>query len=294
MPRSSRAILLILLALGIALGGCVRRPETGASGSSPVAAPSDTVGTPAPDPGPAGTPEEEAPPSASAPTADPSAGAQPEPVFRYRLNKAYDVVPIDPDHTDKRIVLLTFDDGPKDAETLSALLDALDRHAAKAIFFVNGYRVEQHPELLREIDERGHAIGNHSWDHLALGKEEPDVIREQIGRVQEAVRELTGKTPRFFRPPFASSNEHVRQIAQEHGLLFMTWSNGSLDWDLGNVKDKAQAVIDNVMEQLRPGSNILMHELPWTAEALDRLLSRIREEGYGFVDPHEIETPSPD
>lgn len=293
MHRLPCAILSVLLAFGTVLPGCSRQPETGASASpddaSTHAAPAGT----APASATAGTPEDEAAPAASVPaTAEPATDAAPGPVIRYRLNKAYDVVPIDTGQTEKRVVLITFDDGPKDAETLTPILEALDRHQAKAIFFVNGYRVEQNPGLLQEIDRRGHAIGNHSWDHIELGKQKPDVIREQIGRVQEIVRKLTGKAPRFFRPPFASANEDVRQIAREHGLLYMTWSNGSLDWDLGKAKNKPQAVIDNVMEQLRPGSNILMHELPWTAEALDALLTRIRQAGYGFVDPHEIETPA--
>lgn len=69
-------------------------------------------------------------------------------------------------------------------------------------------------------------------------------------------------------------------------MLFMTWSNGSLDWDRNH--QKPEAVVQNVLDQLRPGSNILMHELPWTVEALDELLTRLTEEGYGFVDPFEI------
>ncbi|MNJ63375.1 hypothetical protein D3C77_592720 [compost metagenome] len=67
----------------------------------------------------------------------------------------------------------------------------------------------------------------------------------------------------------------------------MTWSNGSLDWD-AKFKNKPDGVIKNVMDQLHPGSNILMHELPWTEQALDELLTRIEAEGYGFVDPRSI------
>ncbi|MOA58442.1 hypothetical protein D3C78_1828450 [compost metagenome] len=68
----------------------------------------------------------------------------------------------------------------------------------------------------------------------------------------------------------------------------MTWSNGSLDWDQ-SAKNKPEVVIQNVMEQLHPGANILMHELQWTADALDELLSKLEGEGYGFIDPASIE-----
>ncbi len=171
------------------------------------------------------------------------------------------------------------------------LLDTLDKHQAKAIFFVNGYRVKANPELLKKIDERGQPIGNHSWDHIDLKKEKAPKIKEQIEGVQEIVKETVGKAPVFFRPPFGASNDSVRQIAKDNGLLFMTWSNGSLDWDMNKLAEdkRPQTVIDNVLEQLHPGSNILMHELPWTAKALDELLTQLEDKGYSFVDPNAID-----
>ncbi|WP_338134412.1 polysaccharide deacetylase family protein [Cohnella candidum] len=199
-------------------------------------------------------------------------------------------MPIDKTKSPDKVVLLTFDDGPKEKVMLTRILDALDKHHAKAIFFVNGYRIKAHPELLKLIDDRGQVIGNHSYDHIMLGKEKEAKIRDQIESVQKMVHDVVGKTPVFFRPPFASANDAVHQIAKENDLLFMTWSNGSLDWDLGkNVKNKPQAVIDNVMKQLHPGSNILMHELEWTSETLDNLLTQLEAKGYSFVDPNSIE-----
>jgi len=239
----------------------------------------------------------ETPPASTEAPAETEANVPPEPEQvekTYRMNKNYFIVPIDKEKTDNKIVLLTFDDGPKAPETLDPLLDTLDKHHAKAIFFVNGYRVKANPEMLKQIDERGQVIGNHSWDHIELKKEKEPKIKEQIESVQEIVKELTGKAPVFFRPPHGSSNDSVRKIAKENGLLFMTWSNGSLDWDMGKIAEekRPQKVIDNVLEQLHPGSNILMHELPWTAKTLDDLLTQLEEKGYSFVDPNAIETES--
>jgi len=205
----------------------------------------------------------------------------------FRMNDVYRFVPIDNDEL-KKSVLLTFDDGPHNKEIITSLLDTLDKHKAKAIFFVNGYRVKQNPELLQLIHERGQTIGNHSWDHINLKQEEKDVIEQQIGDVQSKVEELTGAKPLFFRPPFGSGSDAVREITKNHGMLYMTWSNGSLDWDK-STKDKPEAVIQNVLEQLHPGANILMHELKWTADALDELLTALEEKGYSFIDPDTIE-----
>jgi|HigsolmetaAR203D_1030402.scaffolds.fasta_scaffold01381_4 peptidoglycan/xylan/chitin deacetylase (PgdA/CDA1 family) len=203
------------------------------------------------------------------------------------MNENYIFKPIDPEG-DRKVVLLTFDDGPKSEETLAPLLAALDKHDAKAIFFVNGFRVEQNPELLKKIYDSGHYVGNHSWDHILLTERTQEEIERQIRDVQEIVRQLTGEAPRFFRPPHGAGNDTVRKVVREEGMLYMTWSNGSLDWDKDN--QTPEDVIRNVMEQLHPGSNILMHELPWTAEALDTLLTRLEEEGYAFLDPGRIRT----
>ncbi|MGG1635674.1 polysaccharide deacetylase family protein [Paenibacillus sp. NRS-1760] len=205
----------------------------------------------------------------------------------YRMSEAYRFVPIE-ESISSKVVLLTFDDGPKDETVLTSMLDTLDKHKAKAIFFVNGYRVKKNPNLLKLIDERGQTIGNHSWDHNDLKKEAKEVVEQQIGDVQTDVEALIDKKPLFFRPPYGSGGDTVKEIAKNHGMLYMTWSNGSLDWDK-TAKNKPEVVIKNVLEQLHPGANILMHELQWTADALDELLTSLENKGYGFIDPATIE-----
>ncbi|RAR45214.1 polysaccharide deacetylase family protein [Paenibacillus sp. MDMC362] len=215
----------------------------------------------------------------------PDAEAPTEP--KYHMNKVYRIVPND-DTVPEKVVLLTFDDGPKEEKMINQMIDTLDKHNAKAIFFVNGYRAKEHPELLKLIHDRGQIIGNHSWDHIDLKKENQQTVQKQIGDVQQIVKEATGSEPKFFRPPFGSGGDIVKEVALNHDLLFMTWSNGSLDWE-SQTKNKPDAVVSNVLEQLHPGSNILMHELPWTVEALDTLLTKLEAIGYGFVDPRLIE-----
>nr|WP_164779529.1 polysaccharide deacetylase family protein [Paenibacillus kobensis] len=227
--------------------------------------------------------------SGSAEGTDQPAQVDEKPVKLYRMNKVYRFVPIDKETTTDKVVLLTFDDGPKELEQLTSMLDTLDKHKAKAIFFVNGYRVKAHPELLKLIHERGQTVGNHSWDHIDLKKESQASVEKQVGDVIKIVEDTIGEAPKFFRPPFGSGNDGVKKFVKDNGMLYMTWSNGSLDWDTKN-KNKPEAVIANVLEQLHPGANILMHELPWTDKALDELLTKLEEKGYGFIDPATIET----
>jgi len=289
---NQRLIAICTSVLLLSLVACSNN-STSSGNSVPTASPTETASasqtaSPSPSASASSSPE-----ATNSEEILPSASSEPTEVEKtYKMNNAYFIVPIDKEKTESKVVLLTFDDGPKDHNTLDPLLDTLDKHNAKAIFFVNGYRVKANPDLLKEIDDRNQVIGNHSWDHIELKKEQEPKIKEQIESVQAIVKELTGKTPVFFRPPHASSNDAVRKVAKENGLLFMTWSNGSLDWDMKNIAEdkRPQAIIDNVMKQLHSGSNILMHELPWTAKALDDLLTQLEQKGYSFVDPNAIDT----
>ncbi|OPG96173.1 xylanase deacetylase [Chryseobacterium mucoviscidosis] len=205
----------------------------------------------------------------------------------YHMNANYYIKPNDK-ASESKVVLLTFDDGPKEEKMINGLIDTLDKHGAKAIFFVNGYRVKSHPELLEIIHKRGQIVGNHAWDHEDLKKMSTTAAAKQVTDVQKIVKETIGVEPQFFRPPFGSGNDALKATVKNNGMLYMTWSNGSLDWDK-STKNKPEKVIQNVLDQLNPGSNILMHELPWTVEALDELLTKLEQKGYTFVDPRSIE-----
>lgn len=208
----------------------------------------------------------------------------------YHMNSSYVIKPND-ESSPAKVVLLTFDDGPKDEKMISSLLDTLDKHQAKAIFFVNGNRVKRQPKLLKMIHDRDQIIGNHAWDHEDLKKMSSSKAKKQVTDVQQVVEDVIGEQPQFFRPPFGSGNDSLKDTVKQQGMLYMTWSNGSLDWDK-STKNRPDKVIQNVLDQLHPGSNILMHELPWTVEALDELLTSLESKGYSFVDPRAIELQS--
>ncbi|NEW06113.1 polysaccharide deacetylase family protein [Paenibacillus sp. SYP-B3998] len=206
----------------------------------------------------------------------------------YHMNKNYDIVPNDP-NGNKKVVLLTFDDGPKEQEMNASLIATLKKHNAKAIFFMNGYRIKQKPELVKLVHESGQVIGNHAWDHDNLKDMKTEKIDQQVDDVQKIVKELIGQEPQFFRPPFGAGNDYLKDKIKNNHILYMTWSNGSLDWEMTNKKNDPNKVLENVMKQLHGGSNILMHELPWTVSILDTLLTQLEEKGYSFVDPNAIE-----
>lgn len=205
----------------------------------------------------------------------------------YMMNENYIIIPKD-EEANKKVILLTFDDGPKEEDMVSKMLEVLAKHEAYAIFFVNGYRVEQNPELLQMIYNAGHAIGNHSWDHINLREQNEETIDQQVEKVQTIVKELTGEAPMFFRPPHGAGNDYLKEKVKEEGMLYMTWSTSPEDWVKEN--QTAEMIVKNTLERVHSGANLLMHELPWTVEALDDLLTELDEAGYSFVHPKAIET----
>ncbi|MFD0590180.1 polysaccharide deacetylase family protein [Paenibacillus sp. GCM10027627] len=211
---------------------------------------------------------------------------------KYLLDRTtYKLIPIDPKKHSEKVVLLTFDDGPRDSAVNESLLSTLDKHNAKAIFFMNGVHVESNPGLVKLVHDRGQMIGNHSWEHLDLTHESEASVALQIDKVQTAVKNITGVAPVFIRPPYLAINDLVVQEAEKAGAVVMSASIDPRDWEMTPENNNPDEIVRRVMDVLHPGGNILMHEYPWTAEALDNLLTKLKEQGYSFVDPYSIRVP---
>lgn len=203
----------------------------------------------------------------------------------YESDIGYPMKSDDPKAANLKVAMLTFDDGPT-KDVTPQILDTLKKEKVRAIFFVTGYSVAANPDMLKRIAAEGHIIGVHTMSHPDLAKLSKDDQRKEIEPLIKTITDLTGKRPTYIRPPFGSYNKDTLALCKELGLTVTTWSNGSLDWD-GLDKDghkDPQKVIDSVMEQLTPGSNILMHDThQHTADALPKLIQTLRDKGYQFV-----------
>ncbi|MDE3153575.1 MAG: polysaccharide deacetylase family protein [Acidobacteriota bacterium] len=133
-------------------------------------------------------------------------------------------------HVAPGTVALTFDDGPNPAIT-PGLLDLLDRHGARATFFLIGRFVEAEPGLAAEIAARGHRLGNHTATHPSLIWRTPARIADEIGRCQDAIERATGRRPEWLRPPYGFRGPHLQAVARRMGIRGIAmWSVTGYDW----------------------------------------------------------------
>ncbi|MGY1426340.1 polysaccharide deacetylase family protein [Lysobacter sp. A289] len=193
--------------------------------------------------------------------------------------------------TRQNLVWLTIDDGPSD--DTAALLELLDRHGAKATFFVVGERAQARPELVREIVRRGHGLGNHSHGHpqavfWALG---PARMRAEVAQAQAVLTQISGVTPRWFRAVVGMANPFAAAALREQGLARVAWSARGYD----AVMADPGKVVARIERDLVPGAIVLMHEgAPHgrNVEAVGLLLRRLDALGYRTVLPEALLTPA--
>lgn len=170
-------------------------------------------------------------------------------------------------------VLLTIDDGP-DPDDTPAVLDLLDRHGVKAVFFVIGDKVRRFPELAREIVARGHELGNHTMTHpqASMWCAGPGRTRREIVDCQRAIEEVAGVTPRWFRAPVGHRNFFTHPVTAELGLDVVAWSRRGFD----TVERDVERIVASLCDGAGDGDVLLLHEAtPLAPEIVRRVLERL-------------------
>ena len=156
----------------------------------------------------------------------------------------------------RRIVALTYDDGPNAPDT-SRILDVLKEEGTRATFFVVGEAAARDPAVLRRMAREGHAIGNHTWDHAHLNVLSRAAIDEELGRTDSAIAAATGRRTTIARPPFGARSFTVLDELRRRGYTCVLWSVPLADdWDNIDPKTIAQRIIDRT----RDGDVIALHD----------------------------------
>jgi peptidoglycan-N-acetylglucosamine deacetylase len=180
---------------------------------------------------------------------------------------------------DDKVFALTFDDGPN-TTTTPRVLDCLEKYNVVATFFLIGDHIDSTTEsVMNRAVSLGCEIGNHSKTHSYMDKMTADQMKYEIKYTSDAIHRVTGKTPKFFRPPYIAVNDLMYKTID---LPFICGYNVT-DWDPKvTPEERAQRVV----EQAKDGAIVLLHDFDGnfnTVIALDSIIPKLKEQGYRFV-----------
>ncbi|MDU4339291.1 MAG: polysaccharide deacetylase family protein, partial [Streptococcus mitis] len=194
----------------------------------------------------------------------------------YLLDKDAELYKVYYEKKNRKVVALTFDDGPNPATTNQAL-DTLSKYGIKATFFVLGKNVSGNEEILKRMKADGHVIGNHSWSHPVLSKLSLDEAKKQITDTEDALTKVLGSSSKLMRPPYGAITDDIRNSLD---LSFIMWDVDSLDW-----KSKNEAsILTEIQREVKNGSIILMHDIhAESVNALPKVIDYLKGQGYDFV-----------
>ena len=201
--------------------------------------------------------------------------------------------PIHAEGDGRRLVTLTFDDGPF-PETTPVVLHVLDKHHVHATFFWIGRyldgtsdRALRTKRVALQVRDAGHLIGTHTHDHQRLIGISRNEVLAQIDRGMTSIQRAVGVRPSVFRPPFGQLDPYGESIAHERGLTLVLWNVETQDLHHTDADEMAK----NLEEQIdfSGGGIVLLHDIRFTtAEALDKLLTWIERHHYDPAHPDVV------
>lgn len=181
----------------------------------------------------------------------------------------------------KKMVALTYDDGPYTPVT-NHILDVLEDNNARATFFVVGSRVSTYKDCIKREVKLGCEIGNHTYNHTILTSVSASTIKSEISKTNEAVKKITGQAPKIVRTPGGAVNSTVKANVD---YPMFNWSVDTLDWKYRN----SSSVVSSIKSNVRDGSIILMHDLYGsTGNATEEIVPWLIKNGYQLVTVSEL------
>ncbi|MFW0736824.1 polysaccharide deacetylase family protein [Flavobacterium sp. T12S277] len=194
--------------------------------------------------------------------------------------KAYCNNPLE---TEKKIAL-TFDDGPG-VFTLE-VLELLKKYKVKATFFCIGKNIEKHPEIVKQIIEEGHLVGNHSYSHSNFFDfYTAKTIREEIKKTDTLLEKYTSKKINFFRPPYGVTTPSIRRALKTTGHKVIGWNIRSLD---GGTKNQ-NLIFNRIIKRISPGGIVLLHDTgSHSVLVLEQFLQFLEQNNYKVISTEEL------
>jgi peptidoglycan/xylan/chitin deacetylase (PgdA/CDA1 family) len=187
---------------------------------------------------------------------------------------------------EKKVIALTFDDGPWPNST-AKVLDILKKNRIKSTFFVVGQNVKNYPDLTKQIVADGHIIANHTWHHW-YHQMNAQAAAYEVANTGDIIYQTTGVRTSLFRPPGGIMNNGVAAYAKNNKYAVIMWSADSMDYS----RPAVPRLMNNIFREAKPGGIVLMHDgggdRSNTVKALPEIISRFRKQGYEFVTVPEL------
>lgn len=183
--------------------------------------------------------------------------------------------------TDRKAVALTFDISWGD-KTPGKVLDVLAKYDQKATFFLSGPWADRYRDIVKRIVDGGHEIASHGQDHVNLSQETRESIRKNVKSAHDILVNVTGTSPRYFRPPNGDYDDAVVLAARELGCETIIWAVDSLDWKNPGVT----YIVERISKLTFPGAIILCHasdSAQETDQALPMVIENLRAAGYELM-----------
>ena len=153
-------------------------------------------------------------------------------------------------------VFLTFDDGPTPKIT-EWVIDQLQQYNAKATFFCIGNNIKKYPEIFQKTIAEGHAIGNHTFNHLNGWKTSIEDYLENVALCQSTIKSHQSAITNLFRPPYGKIKNAQAKALQKSGYKIIMWDVLSRDYDQSISKEQC---LENVLSNIETGSIIVFHD----------------------------------
>ncbi len=182
-----------------------------------------------------------------------------------------------------KMIALTFDDGP--SSTTSQVLDILDKYGVKATFFLIGQNINGNTRsILERQNAAGHELANHSYTHSDMTNMDWGSIQNEINQTNNLIKQYTGQTAKFFRPPYISVNNTM------YSAIDMAFVQGTMHNDWDGTSSSSQ-IANSVTRGVKDGQIILLHDFQGnsaTVNALPSIIENLQSQGYQFVTMSEL------
>lgn len=182
----------------------------------------------------------------------------------------------------KKIVYLTFDDGPTPKIT-DFVLSELNKFNAKATFFCIGANIKKHPNLFDKILVDGHQIGNHTFNHLNGWQISTEDYLENVLLCEHEIEKISNYKNNLFRAPYGKIRSSQANYLLKKGYKIIMWDVLSADFDTTISKEKC---LKNVVENVQSGSIIVFHDsvkaFPNLEYTLPKALAILKDRGFTF------------